>query len=192
MHNYHPEYPRNMYVLDPLHNIVALMVEPDITERLQLADADLPLALANSSDGIARGGGLPGRILLPGSTAVDGFGSDNGTGSRTNKGAVLTLQVGRVLWAGPGKQVEGAYVPVDVKRGELVLYSPRVVTHSFRLHGRAVAIVPVSECLSRVREVDAAEFARELDASGNPHPDVLAMRRVEAALRNWGEPGVAA
>lgn len=158
-----------MYVLDPLHNIVALMVEPDITERLQLAHADQPLAsTTGATDGVARGGGRPGRIILPDTSKVDGFGSDDGTGARGNRGAVLTLQVGRVLWTGPGKQVEGAYVPMSVKRGDLVLYSPRVVTHSFRLHGRAVAIVPVSECLSRVVEVDAAVFARELDAVSYP------------------------
>lgn len=158
-----------MYVLDPLHNIVALLVEPEITERLQLADADRPVATAGAIvDGVARSGGTPGRLILPDSSKLDGFGSDDGTGARGNKGAVLTLQVGRVIWTGPGKQVEGAYVPMSVKRGDLVLYSPRVVTHSFRLHGRAVAIVPVSECLSRVVQVDAAVFARELDAATFP------------------------
>lgn len=144
-----------MYVLRPFHYYLALLDEPDITEKLQLANPD----------GVGRPD-LPGggRIILPEMTKSGGFGSDpTGPTARNNRGSVLTLQVGRVLWHGPGKHYEGGFVKPEVKRGDLVLFSPRVVSHDFRLHGRKVSLVPWSEVLSGVVEVDSATFEREVD-----------------------------
>lgn len=161
-----------MYVLRPFHYYLALLDEPDITERLQLANPD----------GVGRPD-LPGggRIILPEMTKSGGFGSDPTDGSpkaRNNRGSVLTLQVGRVVWCGPGKQFEGGFVKPEVKRGDLVLFSPRVVSHDFRLHGRKVSIVPWSEVLSGVVDVPAQQFERELNVL--EYPDLEALVRSAA------------
>lgn len=162
-----------MYVLRPFHYYLALLDEPNITEQLQLAN---PEGFADRKD-------LPGngRLVLPESIKTGGFGSDPSStpSARGNKGAVLTLQVGRVLWHGPGKYVEGALVKPGVKRGDLVLFSPRVVSHDFRLHGRKVSLVPWSEVLTGVVSVDAATFEREVDA--RMFPDLEALVRGAAA-----------
>jgi len=131
-----------MYVLDPVHYYVVVESADDVMQKIQLADAD-----------------SASRIIIPDNAASDGFGSDSGGDRRGNSaakgGAVLNLLVGRVLWAGPGKNWEGAFVVPDCRKGDLVLFSPRVVSHELRLHGRSLKIVPWSEVISKVREVAA-------------------------------------
>lgn len=144
-----------MYVLDPIHYYVAVESAADVMQKLQLANADSPPPTGN--------------IWMPDSSASDGIGSDSaGTrGGRAKGGAVLNLLVGRVWWVGPGKNWEGAFVKPTCKKGDLILFSPRVVSHELLLHGRSFKIVPWSECISMVREVaadspEALELRREV------------------------------
>lgn len=149
-----------MYVLDPVHYYVAVESADDVMQKIQLANPDTPLPATPTS-------GPTGRIIIPDSYASDGLGSDD-SGTRRGNGAakggsILNLLVGRVLWVGPGKNWEGAFVVPQCKRGDLLLFSPRVVSHELRLHGRSIKIVPWSEVISKVREVSAdSEEAREL------------------------------
>lgn len=133
-----------MYVLDPVHYYVVVESADDVMQKIQLASPDEPISR---------------RLIIPDNAAVDGFGSDSGGDRRGNSaakgGAVLNLLVGRVLWAGPGKNWEGAFVVPDCKKGDLLLFSPRVVSHELRLGGRSIKIVPWSEVISKVREVPA-------------------------------------
>lgn len=141
-----------MYVLEPIHYYVVVESAVDVMQKIQLGDADKPPP--------------GGRIIMPDSVASDGIGSDNyGTrkgNSSAAGGAILNLLVGRVVWAGPGKHWEGAFVAPSVKRGDLVLFSPRVVSHELRLHGKSYKIVPWSECISKVREVPYAEWQAQV------------------------------
>lgn len=144
-----------MYVLDPVHYYVAVESAADVMQKLQLANADAPPPTGN--------------IWMPDSSATDGIGSDSaGTrGGKAKGGAILNLLVGRVWWCGPGKHWEGAFVVPSVKKGDLILFSPRVVSHELLLHGRSFKIVPWSEVISKVREVaadspEALELKREV------------------------------
>ena len=132
-----------MFVLEPVHYYVVVESAPEVMQKLQLADADRPAPSGN--------------IIIPESMTTSGIGSDHGTplrpGSKREGSSILNLLVGRVMWVGPGRHWEGQFVVPDLKPGELVMFSPRVVSHEFRLHGRNVMIVPWSEMLSKVREV---------------------------------------
>jgi len=149
-----------MYVLDPIHYYVAVEAATDVMQKLQLANADAPPPTGN--------------IWMPDSSASDGIGSDSaGTrGGKARGGAILNLLVGRVWWVGPGKTWEGAFVKPTCKKGDLILFSPRVVSHELLLHGRSFKIVPWSECISMVREVaadspEALELKREVPFERN-------------------------
>lgn len=148
-----------MYVLEPVHYYLVVESAPDVMQRIQLGDADTPPP--------------GGRIIIPDSAAVDGFGSDNGGDRKGNPnakgGAILNLLVGRVVWVGPGKNWEGHFVKPDVSRGDLVLFSPRVVSHELRMHGHSYKIVPWSEVISKVHEVSHEAWAREVDVLGQPN-----------------------
>lgn len=138
-----------MFVIDPIHYNVVIETLPDVMQRIQLSNPDLPLP--------PRGATSPsqqtGRIILTETMASDGIPADGG--ARGKGGAILTLLVGRVLWVGPGKQWEGAFVVPSLAPGEMVLFSPRTVSYEFSLHGRSIKIVPYSEISGKVREVAA-------------------------------------
>lgn len=141
-----------MYVLDPIHYYVVVEAAADVMQKIQLGP-DAPKAGA-----IATASGLPaGTIIIPESAATGGFGSDsagNRPNSKAQGGAILNLLVGRVWWVGPGKTWEGAFVKPTCKQGDLLLFSPRVVSHEFRMLGRSFKVVPWSECISGVRWVE--------------------------------------
>lgn len=134
-----------MYVIDPLHYMVVVETLPDVMQRIASSNPDLPLPAAGEKP--------TGRIILTDAMASDGIPADGGV--RGRGGAILTLLVGRVLWVGPGKQWEGAFVVPEVHRGDMVLFSPRTVSYEFSLHGRSIKIVPYSEISGKVREVAA-------------------------------------
>lgn len=151
-----------MFVIDPLHYYVVVEALPDVMHRIQLVDPDAPSPAGAAKDG-------RGLIVLTDQMAQDGIPADGGTNARTNRGAVLTLLVGKVLWVGPGKQVEGAFVKPTLERGQMCIFSPRTVSYEFNLHGRSIKIVPYSEITGRVREVAAdTEEWRELLALSPP------------------------
>ncbi len=152
-----------MYVLDPIHYNLVVESAVEVMQRIQLSNPDAPLP---------KPGELPtGRIIIPDSSASDGVGSDSAgdrKGRNSQGGAILNLLVGRVVWVGPGKQFEGAFVKPTVKRGELVLFSPRVVSHELRVHGKSYKVLPWSECLAVVREVAYQEWLRSADPVNYP------------------------
>lgn len=135
-----------MYVIDPFHYYVVVEAMPEVMQRIQLSNPDAPLPAWVPRDG-------KGLIAITDKMATDGIPADSGTNARSNKGAVNTLLVGRVLWVGPGKHYEGAFVVPNCKLGDLVLFSPRTVSYEFNLHGRSIKVVPYSEMVGRVRAV---------------------------------------
>lgn len=153
-----------MYVLDPIHYYVVVEAAADVMQEIQLADPRPKAAAVATTPS-----GLPaGTIIIPGSAASGGIGSDD-AGSRGNSkaqgGAILNLLVGRVWWVGPGKHWEGAHVKPTCKRGDLMLFSPRVVSHEWRMLGRSFKVVPWSEMISGVRWVEPdSDEGREIVA----------------------------
>lgn len=175
-----------MYVLDPIHYYVVVEAAADVMQEIQLAHGTRELPADK-------------RIWLPESTTTGGLGSDDaGTRKGNDKakgGAILNLLIGRVWWVGPGKTWEGAFVKPTCKKGDLILFSPRVVSHEFRIHGRSMKIVPWSECISMVREVpddspEAIELRRELPTErAVPIPGLGDIEReVAAAVAETQEP----
>jgi hypothetical protein len=154
-----------VFVLDPLHDYVVVESAPDVMQRIQFANADLPLPSQRATGKVATGAGTTGRLILPDNIASDGVGADGGTGSKGRGGAVTTLLAGRVLWVGAGKHRDGAFVVPKLKARDLVLFMPRTVSYEFRLHGRDVKILPYAEIVSSVREVpvDSREWLDFLD-----------------------------
>jgi hypothetical protein len=143
-----------MYVLDPLHYFVVVEAAADVMQEIQLAHPRPRAATV-----AATASGLPaGTIIMPGMTATGGVGSDDAGDRRGNSkaqgGAILNLLVGRVWWVGEGKNWEGAFVKPTCKRGDLLLFSPRCVSHEWRMLGRSFKFVPWSECNSGVRWVE--------------------------------------
>ena len=144
-----------MYVLDPIHYYVVVEAAQDVMAEIQLAD---PRPRPAAGAVAATPSGLPaGTIILPGMALTGGVGSDNGgdrKNTRAQGGAILNLLVGRVWWVGPGKNWEGAHVKPTCKRGDLMLFSPRVVSHEWNMLGRSFKVVPWSEMISGVRWVE--------------------------------------
>lgn len=163
-----------MYVLDPLHYFVVCESAPDVMQRIALANPDAPLPTAGATSPAQQ----TGRIILPDSMVTDGMPADGG--ARGRGGAILTLMAGRVLWAGPGKQWEGAFVVPKVSRGDVVLFSPRTVSYEFTLHGRSIKIVPYSEIAAKVREVAVTDA--EWTELPRPSSEILAELRAQQLL----------
>jgi hypothetical protein len=156
-----------MYVIDPVHYNVVVEALPEVMQRIQLVDPDKQLPAWVPKDG-------RGVIALTDQMATDGIPADGG--ARGKGGAVLTLLVGRVLWVGPGKQWEGAFVTPNLSPGEMVLFSPRTVSYEFSLHGRSIKIVPWSEISGKVREVERDSFEWQALVALSPDKDRLGQR----------------